>query len=49
MHYFWIYSVWIPGVAFLFGFQGKRICSFLNHVTVKHKVAVLMNITFDVR
>lgn len=24
MHYFWIYSVWIPFVAFLFGFQGKR-------------------------
>lgn len=25
MHYFWIYSVWIPGVAFLFGFQGKNL------------------------
>lgn len=23
MHYFWIHTVWIPGVAFLFGFQGK--------------------------
>ncbi|KAI9537160.1 hypothetical protein NQZ68_027193 [Dissostichus eleginoides] len=21
MHYFWIYSVWIPSVIFLFGFQ----------------------------
>ncbi len=28
MLYFWIHTVWIPGVAFLFGFQGKG--SFLS-------------------
>lgn len=35
MHYFWIYSVWIPFLAFLFGFQGKReTVSFVCSVSV---------------
>lgn len=34
MHCSWMYSVWIPGVAFLFGFQGKspQFHIFLHHI-----------------
>lgn len=34
MHYSWMCSVWIPGVAFLFGFQGKHLQFnlFLRHI-----------------
>ncbi|TNN42482.1 hypothetical protein EYF80_047350 [Liparis tanakae] len=28
MQDFWIYSVWMPSVAFLFGFQGKQHMAF---------------------
>ena len=47
MLYFWIHTVWIPGIAFLFGFQGKgSFHSFfiswipLENTGVERKIAV---------